>query len=182
MHADPRIAWERLDRAAQRLAQRHAACRRRLVRRIVGVEEHRHDRHAVRQIEAMHERIGMPLALAVAPARASPTDRTRPAATTRSDGAPAPRRTDSRTRRSPSGTAAGRGSSRHNRCRSPACCRGGTAPPGRRPPRSAHPAAPPPHRRAAAPSPPSPRRAGASGARARCAPAHPPARAPAASS
>ena len=80
-------------------------------------------------------------------------------------------------RRSPSGTAAVRGSSRHSRCRSPACCRAGTAPPDRRRRRSACPVARPQHRRAAAPSPPSPRHAAASVAQARSAPAHPPAHA-----
>ena len=70
---------ERRDRRRQRLAQGEAACRRRLVRRKIGVQEHRHDRHhAIRHAEPVHIRIGVALVFPVRHAHASPRCRSRP--------------------------------------------------------------------------------------------------------
>src|SRR5215831_17287627 len=70
---DSQVFRERLDQLLQRLAQAHAALRQRRVRRVVGVEEDRHDRQHLRavalQVPAVDEGIRMALALCLPQAR-----------------------------------------------------------------------------------------------------------------
>ena len=63
-HAHPRLAWKRLDRAAHRLAEPVAAARRRLVRRVVGVDRDRHDRNDVFHDPLVDKADRVPLAFA----------------------------------------------------------------------------------------------------------------------